>query len=78
MTLSRRQFLKATIGPGAACVGVGFAAPRPAHAQAAKGKVRLAYLQLGWAATEIIHKEDLLGKRGWQPEYSVVPGSRSA
>ena len=75
MTLSRRQFLKATIGPGAACVGVGFAAPRPAHAQAAKGKVRLAYLQLGWAATEIIHKEDLLGKRGWQPEYSVVPGS---
>src|SRR5439155_1642486 len=73
--LSRRQFLKATIGPGAACVGVGFAAPRPAHAQAATGKVRLAYLQLGWAASEIIHKEDLLGKRGWQPEYSVVPGS---
>jgi len=75
MTLSRRQFLKATIAPGAACVGVAFAAPRRAGAQAAKGKVRLAYLQLGWAATEIIHKEDLLGKRGWQPEYSVVPGS---
>src|SRR5436190_2358103 len=75
MTLSRRQFLKATIGPGAACVGVGFAAPRVARAQAAKGKVRLAYLQLGWAATEIIHKEDLLGKRGWQPEYSVVAGA---
>src|SRR5256714_10486146 len=75
MTLSRRQFLKATIGPGAACVGVGFAAPRPAHAQTSKGKVRLAYLQLGWAATEIIHKEDLLGKRGWQTEYSIVPGS---
>jgi ABC-type nitrate/sulfonate/bicarbonate transport system substrate-binding protein len=74
MTLSRRQFLKSTIGPGAACVGVAFAAPRLARAQG-KGKVRLAYLQLGWAATEIIHKEDLLGKRGWQPEYSVVPGA---
>jgi len=74
MTLSRRQFLKSTIGPGAACVGVAFAAPRFARAQG-KGKVRLAYLQLGWAATEIIHKEDLLGKRGWQPEYSVVPGA---
>jgi len=74
MTLSRRQFLRSTIGPGAACVGVAFAAPRFARAQG-KGKVRLAYLQLGWAATEIIHKEDLLGKRGWQPEYSVVPGA---
>src|SRR2546425_8995937 len=36
------------------------------------GKVRFAYLQLGWAGPEIIHKEDLLGKRGWQAEYSVV------
>jgi len=74
MTFSRRQFLKATIGPGAACVGVAVA-PSRGHAQSGKGKVRLAYLQLGWAATEIIHKEDLLGKRGWQPEYSVVPGA---
>src|SRR5882672_1938666 len=74
MRLSRRQFLKTAIGPGAACVGVVFVAPRLARAQG-KGKVRLAYLQLGWAATEIIHKEDLLGKRGWQPEYSVVPGA---
>jgi ABC-type nitrate/sulfonate/bicarbonate transport system substrate-binding protein len=40
-----------------------------------KGKVRLAYLQLGWAATEIIHKEDLLGKRGWSVEYSIVAGA---
>src|SRR5204863_3933741 len=40
-----------------------------------KGRVRLAYLQLGWAATEIIHKDDLLGKRGWQAEYSIVPGA---
>src|SRR5205809_409724 len=30
---------------------------------------------LGWAATEIIHKDDLLGKRGWQAEYSIVPGA---
>jgi ABC-type nitrate/sulfonate/bicarbonate transport system substrate-binding protein len=39
-----------------------------------KGKVRFAYLQLGWAACEIIHKEDLLGKRGWQAEYNVIAG----
>src|SRR5437879_3968923 len=75
MTLSRRQFLKATLVSGVAGADVTFIAPRRARAQGGKGKVRLAYLQLGWAATEIIHKEDLLGKRGWQPEYSVVPGS---
>ncbi len=32
-------------------------------------------MQLGWAGTEIIHKEDLLGKHGWSAEYSIVPGS---
>jgi ABC-type nitrate/sulfonate/bicarbonate transport system substrate-binding protein len=69
MRLSRRTFLKGGVG---AAVALG--APAAARAQA-KGKVRLAYLQLGWAATEIIHKEDLLGRRGWQAEYSVVPGS---
>jgi len=69
MRLSRRTFLEAGVG---AAVALG--APAVARAQA-KGKVRLAYLQLGWAATEIIHKEDLLGRRGWQAEYSVVPGS---
>src|SRR5256712_1733183 len=62
-----REFLRA----GAALVTT----PAFARAQTAKGKVRLAYLQLGWAATEIIHKEDLLGKRGWQAEYSIVPGA---
>jgi ABC-type nitrate/sulfonate/bicarbonate transport system substrate-binding protein len=48
----------------------------PARRAAAqgKGKVRFAYLQLGWAACEIIHKEDLLGKRGWQAEYNVIAG----
>ncbi|HET7340816.1 MAG TPA: ABC transporter substrate-binding protein [Methylomirabilota bacterium] len=71
MTLSRRQFLKASAVAGAAAVA---GAPRVARAQG-KGRVRLAYLQLGWAGTEIIHKEDLLGKRGWQAEYSIVPGS---
>lgn len=71
MTLSRRTFMKTGAALGAAAV-VG--APARLRAQS-KGKVRLAYLQLGWAATEIIHKEDLLGKRGWQAEYSIVPGS---
>jgi ABC-type nitrate/sulfonate/bicarbonate transport system substrate-binding protein len=66
--MRRRTFLKL----GAAAV---VDAPRVARAQAAKGKVRFAYLQLGWAGPEIIHKEDLLGKHGWQAEYSVVPGS---
>jgi sulfonate transport system substrate-binding protein len=69
MRLSRRTFLGAGVG-----AAVALAAPAAARAQG-KGKVRLAYLQLGWAATEIIHKEDLLGRRGWQAEYSVVPGS---
>jgi ABC-type nitrate/sulfonate/bicarbonate transport system substrate-binding protein len=69
MTLERREFLKA--GAAAAVVA---AAPAALHAQG-KGKVRLAYLQLGWAATEIIHKEDLLGKRGWSAEYSIVAGA---
>ena len=71
MTLSRRDFLKRSAAAGAvAAVG----APVTLSAQG-KGKVRLAYLQLGWAGTEIIHKEDLLGKRGWQAEYSIVPGA---
>src|SRR5258708_11414608 len=65
--MRRRDFLRA----GAALL----AAASVVRAQASKGKVRFAYLQLGWAATEIIHKEDLLGKRGWQAEYSIVPGS---
>jgi len=70
MAIARRQFLK--VGAGAAALWA--SAPRPAAAQG-KGKVRLAYLQLGWAGTEIIHKEDLLGKQGWSAEYSIVPGS---
>jgi ABC-type nitrate/sulfonate/bicarbonate transport system substrate-binding protein len=68
MALGRRQFL--TMSAAAAVTGV----PRLVRAQG-KGKVRLAYLQLGWAATEIIHKEDLLGKRGWAAEYSIVAGA---
>ena len=67
--MRRRDFLK--LGAAAAALGT----PRVARAQTAKGKVRFAYLQLGWAGPEIIHKEDLLGKHGWQAEYSVVPGS---
>ncbi|MBI2203988.1 MAG: ABC transporter substrate-binding protein [Candidatus Rokubacteria bacterium] len=68
--MKRREFLEAT-GTAAAVL----VAPAGARAQTGKGKVRLAYLQLGWAATEIIHKEDLLGKRGWQAEYSVIAGA---
>jgi len=72
--VSRREFLRTT-GAAAGAVAAGGAWSRRAGAQGAKGKVRFAYLQLGWAACEIIHKEDLLGKRGWQTEYNVVPGS---
>jgi ABC-type nitrate/sulfonate/bicarbonate transport system substrate-binding protein len=71
MSTGRRDFLRT----GAAAVAAAaLGGPAAARAQG-KGKVRLAYLQLGWAATEIIHKEDLLGKRGWQAEYSIVPGA---
>jgi len=69
MNVGRREFLKS----GAAAAAV-LGAPAVLSAQG-KGKVRLAYLQLGWAATEIIHKEDLLGKRGWQAEYSIIAGA---
>lgn len=69
--MKRRDFLRA-----AGVTAGALAVPRLGRAQG-KGKVRLAYLQLGWAATEIIHKEDLLSKRGWQAEYSVVPGAPS-
>jgi ABC-type nitrate/sulfonate/bicarbonate transport system substrate-binding protein len=68
--LGRREFLKVA----AATAAIGAAPPAVLGAQS-KGKVRLAYLQLGWAGTEIIHKEDLLGKRGWSAEYSIVPGA---
>lgn len=71
--VSRREFLRTT-GAAAGALAAAGARPRRASAQT-KGKVRFAYLQLGWAACEIIHKEDLLGKRGWQAEYNVVPGS---
>ena len=69
--MRRRELLKIAAGGALAAAST---APRLARAQG-KGKVRLAYLQLGWAATEIIHKEDLLGKRGWSAEYSIVPGA---
>src|SRR5499425_1389622 len=67
--IGRRRFLGLAAG-ATAWAG----APAVLRAQG-KGKVRLAYLQLGWAGTEIIHKEDLLGKQGWSAEYSIVPGA---
>jgi ABC-type nitrate/sulfonate/bicarbonate transport system substrate-binding protein len=54
----------------------GLALPQSAAAQA-KPKVRFAYLQLGWSATEIIHREDPLGKRGWDVEYTPIAGAPS-
>jgi ABC-type nitrate/sulfonate/bicarbonate transport system substrate-binding protein len=71
MILRRREFLKTGAG---ALAAASLAVPAALHAQG-KGKVRLAYLQLGWAATEIIHKEDLLGKRGWSAEYTPIAGA---
>src|SRR5256886_6856773 len=68
--VGRRDFLRA----GAIAAGAALGAPARLYGEG-KGRVRLAYLQLGWAATEIIHKDDLLGKRGWQAEYSIVPGA---
>ena len=72
--VSRRDFLRTT-GALAGAWAAGGALARGATAQGAKGRVRFAYLQLGWAACEIIHKEDLLGKRGWQAEYQVIAGA---
>lgn len=66
---SRRAFLRSGIAAGAVA-----AWPR-ALASQPKPRVRFAYLQLGWAATEIIHKADLLGRRGWSADYTVVSGS---
>src|SRR2546430_11253189 len=68
--VGRRDVLRAGAIAAAAALG----APARLYGEG-KGRVRLACLQLGWAATEIIHKDDLLGKRGWQAEYSVVPGA---
>ena len=70
--LGRRDVLRAGLAAGAV-MAAGF--PTRHAVGQGKGKVRFAYLQLGWAACEIIHKEDLLGKRGWQTEYNIVPGS---
>jgi ABC-type nitrate/sulfonate/bicarbonate transport system substrate-binding protein len=68
--MRRRRFLELGAAGAAA-----LAAPARARAQGTKGRVRFAYLQLGWAGPEIIHKEDLLGRHGWQADYAVVPGS---
>ena len=70
MAVGRRAFLRT----GAAAAAAAALGPAPLSAQG-KGPIRLAYLQLGWAATEIIHKEDLLAKHGWNAEYSVVAGA---
>jgi ABC-type nitrate/sulfonate/bicarbonate transport system substrate-binding protein len=71
--IGRRHFLRIAAG---GATGIALGHPRVTRAQTNnKGRVRLAYLQLGWAGTEIIHKEDLLAKHGWQAEYSIVAGA---
>lgn len=70
--MKRRDFLKAAGLAGTALLGGNLLSSKPVLAQ--KPKVRLAYLQLGWAATEIIHMEDLLGKHGWDAEYTPIAG----
>ncbi len=67
--IGRREFLRAGAAAGAA-----LALPRAGGGQG-RPRVRFAYLQLGWAACEIIHKADLLGRHGWAAEYTPVPGS---
>src|SRR5207247_10850836 len=57
--IGRREFLTAGAAAGAA-----LALPRPAAGQA-KPKVSVAYLTLGWAACEIVHKAALIGRHGW-------------
>lgn len=37
-----------------------------------KGSFRFAYLRLGWSATEIVHQEKLLEKRGWKVDWKVI------
>jgi ABC-type nitrate/sulfonate/bicarbonate transport system substrate-binding protein len=37
-----------------------------------KGSVRFAYLRLGWSATEIVHQEKLLERRGWKVQWTVI------
>ena len=69
MNVGRRAFLKS----GAAAAAV-LGAPAVLSAQG-KGKVRLAYLQLGWAATEIIHKEISGHSAGWpSTDRAGAPG----
>lgn len=43
--------------------------------QEGQKNVKVGYLQLGWAGTEIIDQEDLLAQKGWSAEYTPIPGS---
>lgn len=56
------------VGLVAALVG-GSAVTVPAQD---KGSFRFAYLRLGWSATEIVHQEKLLEKRGWKVQWTVI------
>lgn len=69
--LTRRKFLRAAGLGGGALAASRFIG---GNALAQRPKVNLGYLQLGWAATEIIHVEDLMGKRGWDATYMPIAG----
>lgn len=58
--------------PTAAPAAQPTAAPQVAARCPQDRTYRFAYLQLGWAATEIIHQEKLLEKRGWRIEWQTV------
>ena len=81
MVITRREFLRqaglatGAIGLGALLGGCGIAAaPTPTPAAAAKPSraFTFAYLTLGWAGTEVIHKQGLLARRGWNIEWQTV------
>lgn len=63
---------------GAATVAAGVGQFARAGGEAPKGRVRLGYLQVSWGVAPIIHKDDLLARRGWQAEYTPVPSAPTA
>jgi ABC-type nitrate/sulfonate/bicarbonate transport system substrate-binding protein len=46
-------------------------AAKPAEAKSDR-TFKFAYLTLGWAGTEVIHKQDLLKQRGWTADWQLV------
>lgn len=83
MAVTRREFLcKAGLAAGGLGLGtlIGGCGARPGATPAAPTAAatrparafKFAYLTLGWAGTEVIHKLDLLARRGWDIEWQSV------